>query len=216
MFILPLLVAACGNDMGYVQVPGCLEESSPVNFDEPTSLGFTPQEASEQMPLSNTVGLQWEDGTMDCLHYSLQLDPTSGRNIDSSPDEVDPDGAVATIFIECNDYVAIDGMLSIGTADGQINEEISITLVYEMDSESGESTSSFQVEVDSLNGSFQPENSDPSSEYQFYGSIVDGQLQGSLTMQTSGSDGNEVWAENSFLAEWGQVDAPQECVESNE
>ena len=83
MLIVSLLMA-CGNDMGYVEGPGCEEEEIAVAANEETSLGFTPQAAADETPLSNTVGLEWEDGTVDCLHYSLQLDPDSGRDVEST------------------------------------------------------------------------------------------------------------------------------------
>ena len=35
-------------------------------------------------------------------------------------------------------------------------------------------------------------------------------------MQTSGEDGDIAWAENAFLADWGHVDAPEECSDGNE
>ena len=207
---------ACGNDMGYVQGPSCDEEETSVAANEETLLGFTPQEAADQMPLSNTVGLEWEDGTIDCLHYSLQLDPDSGRNVDSIYVEPQGLGAVPAIDIQCTDYVAIDGTLSIGTPNGEINEEITITMVYQMDEESGEANGGFDEEVAALSGSFQPSDADSSSRYFIRGSIVHGQLNGSLTMQTTGENGEMAWAENSFLADWGHVDVPQECMEDNE
>ena len=61
--------------MGKFEGPRCEEEEFAVESSEETLLGFTPQDAADQMPLSNTVGLEWEDGTVDCLHYSLQLIP---------------------------------------------------------------------------------------------------------------------------------------------
>ena len=215
MLIVSLLMA-CGNDMGYVQGHSCDEEETAVAANEETLLGFTPQDAADQMPLSNTVGLVWEEGAIDCLHYSLQLDPDSARNVDSI--YVDPQGlgAVPAIDIQCNDFVAIDGTLSMGTPNGEINEEIPITMVYQMDEESGETNGNFYEEVTTLSGSFQPSDADSSSRYFISGSIVNGHLNGSLTMQTYGEDAEMAWAENSFLADWGHVDAPQECLEENE
>ena len=141
--LIALLLMACGNDMGFVQVPGCVEEESSVAANEETFLGFTPEEAANEMPLSNTVGLEWEDGTIDCLHYSLQLDPDSGRDVDSTYAELDSEGSVATIYIECTDFVAIDGTLSMSTPDGEINEEIAIKMVYQMDGNSGDFDGNF-------------------------------------------------------------------------
>lgn len=215
MFLVSLLMA-CGNDMGYVEGPGCEEEGIAVAANEETSLGFTPQVAADEMPLSNTVGLEWEDGTVDCLHYSLQLDPDSGRDVESTYVPPQGNGPVPSIHIECNDYVVIDGTLSVGTPDGEINEEIGITMAYRIDEESGEATGSFNQEIAGLSGSFQPSNADASSKYFISGSIASGQFLGSLIMQTSGEDGEIAWAERSFLADWGHVDAPQECLENNE
>ena len=214
--LLVSLFMACGNDMGKFEGPRCEEEEFAVESSEETLLGFTPQDAADQMPLSNTVGLEWEDGTVDCLHYSLQLDPDSGRDVESTYVPASGIGAVPAIDLECNDYVALDGTLSVSTPDGEISEEIAITMIYNIDVESGEATGSFYDELPVLSGSFQAENADASSKYFISGSIVSGQFSGSLIMQTSGEDGDIAWAENAFLADWGHVDAPQECLDDNE
>ena len=135
---------------------------------------------------------------MDCLHYSLQLDPNSGRDVESTYVPASGIGAVPAIDLECNDYVALDGTLSVSTPDGEISEEIAITMTYNIDVESGEATGSFYEELPVLSGSFQAENADSSSKYFISGSIVSGQFSGSLIMQTSGEDGDIAWAENAF------------------
>ena len=214
--LLVSLFMACGNDMGYVEGPRCEEEEFAVEAGQETLLGFTPQDAADQMPLSNTVGLEWEDGRVDCLHYSLQLDPNSARDVESTYVPPDGDGPVPMIDIQCTDYVAIDGTLTFSTPDGAISEEIAITMSYQVDEASGEAIGSVYEELPVLSGSFQAENADSSSKYFISGSIASGQFSGSLIMQTSGEDGDVAWAENAFLADWGHVDAPQECLENNE
>ena len=168
------------------------------------------------MPLSNTVGLEWENGTVDCLQYSLQLNPDSGRDVESTYVPPEGNGPVPAIDIQCTDHVAIDGTLSISTPNGEISEEIAITMTYNVDVDSGEATGSFYDELPGLSGTFQPSNADASSKYFISGSIASGQFSGSLIMQTSGEDGDMAWAENEFLADWGHVDASGECLEDNE
>ena len=215
MLIVSLFMA-CGNDMGYVEGPRCEDEEFAVEASAETLLGFTPQEAADQMPLSDTAGLEWEDGMVDCLQYSLQLDPDSGRDVESTYVPPEGDGPVPMIDIQCTDYVAIDGTLTFSTPDGAISEEVAITMSYQIDEDSGEATGSFYEELPVLSGSFQPSNADSSSKYFISGSIANGQFSGSLIMQTSGENGDVAWAENAFLADWGHVDAPGECLDGNE
>ena len=215
MLIVSLFMA-CGNDMGYVEGPRCEEEEFAVEASEETLLGFTPQDAADQIPLSNTVGLEWEDGSVDCLQYSLQLDPNSGRDVESTHVPPEGNGPVPAIDIQCTDYVAIDGTITLSTFDGAISEAIAITMSYQIDEDSGEATGSFHEELSALSGTFQPSNADSSSKFFISGSIVNGSFQGSLIMQTSGEDGNMAWAENTFLADWGHVEVAEECQEGNE
>ena len=214
--LLVSLLMACGNGMGKFEGARCEEEEFAVEANEETSFGFTPQSAADDMPLSSTVGLEWEDGTVDCLHYSLQLDPDSGRDVESTYVPASGIGASPAIDLECNDYVAINGTLSVSTPNEGISEEIAITMTYGIDIESGEVVGSFYEELPGLSGSFQPSNADSDSKYFISGSITDGQFSGSLTMQNLGGDGDIVLGTNSFLADWGHVDAPQECLENNE
>ena len=74
---------------------------------------------------------------MDCLHYSLQLDLDSGRDVESTYVPASGNGPVPAIDLECNDYVTLDGTLSVSTSDGEISEEIAITMTYNIDVESG-------------------------------------------------------------------------------
>ena len=46
------MVYGCGNDMGKFEGPRCEEEEFAVESGEETLLGFTPQDAADQMPLS--------------------------------------------------------------------------------------------------------------------------------------------------------------------
>ena len=216
LFLSILNFFACDLTAGEMAMPACEEVESPVSANEETLLGFTPQEVVDAVPLSNTVGLEWEDGSIDCLHYTLQLDAASARDVDVSYAELDSDGPIASIHIECNDYVAIDGIVSVATPDGEINEEFSMTMVYTLDSMSGEVVSGFMAKTTSLSGTYVPSDSDSSSEYHFDGQMTDGLFSGSLVMQTSGTDGDIAWAENTYIAEWGLIDPPADCLDGNE
>ena len=204
------------NDDYPSQMPSCDEVETPVGATEETAMGFTPQDAADDMPISHTVGIEWEDGSLDCLHYSLQLDPASARNVASTPAPIEGNGPVPAIDVECNDYVAIDGSLSMSTPAGEIDEEIAFTLIYVQDSISGEISSGFSVYPSSLNGSYAPSNADSSSEYQFDVNVENGIISGELSMMNTSVDGDIALAEKFILAEWGHVEPPAECAENNE
>ena len=216
IMIVLLSFLACGSDAEKSNFPSCDEVETPIGAEEQTSLGFTPQEKANEQPLSHTVGLEWEDGTVDCLHYTLQLDPETARDVASTPAPIEGSGPVPAIDPECSDYVAIDGYLSMGTPDGEIDEEISITVIYEIDSETGEVAARFTVHQSELNGSYDPSAGDETAKYIINGSIENGHLSGELIIQTTSTNGELALAENTYLAEWGQVDPPAECAEDNE
>jgi hypothetical protein len=217
MFFISLIyLFACDTKSNDSSFPSCDEVESPVSADEETLLGFTPQEVANELPISSTTGLEWEDGSTDCLHYSIQLDADTARNVDVEYAELDTNGPIATIAIECNDYVAIDGLLLMSTPDGEINEEQALTMIYTLDEGTGEIFSSFTIITNTLSGTLDLSNVDESAEFLINGGVSNGQFSGSLTMQTSGTDGEIAWAENTYLAQWGNVDAPADCQNDNE
>ena len=217
MILLTLFnLLACGTDKNQTSFPSCDEVETPVAAEEQTSLGFTPQEKANEQPLSHTVGIEWENGEVDCLHYTLQLDPDTARDVISTPAPIEGSGPVPAIDPECNDYVAIDGLLGMRTPAGEIDEENSITVIYEVDSDSGAVTASFSLQKNDLNGSYDPSAEDESAKFIINGSIENGHLSGELIIQTTSVDNEIALAMNTYLAEWGQIDPPLACAEDNE
>ena len=216
LFTSLLFLIACDTKANDGSFPSCDEVESPIASDEESLLGFTPQEVADELPISTTVGLIWENGNSECLHYSIQLDPETARNVDVEHAELDGNGPVATIYIECNDYVAIDGQLSMSTPDGEINEELPLTMIYTLDETTGEISSNFSISIDSLSGNLEVENVDDSTQFLINGAMNNGEFSGSLVMQTFGTDGDVAWAENTYLAEWGSVETPADCTNDNE
>ena len=216
LFTSLIFLFACDTKANDGSFPSCDEVESPIAADEESLLGFTPQEAANNLPISSTTGLEWEDGNSECLHYSIQLDPETARNVDVEHAELDSNGPVATIYIECNDYVAIDGQLSMSTPDGEIDEELPLTMIYTLDQSTGEILSSFTISIDALGGSLELDNVDDSSQFLINGELNNGEFSGSLVMQTSGTDGDFAWAENTYIAQWGDFEIPANCMNDNE
>jgi len=219
IFITLLNFLACGDKTTEANnFPSCDEVETAVPSDSTTSLGFTPAEVAMSMPLSSTVGLEWADGTVDCLHYSLQLDQDSARDVASTPAEFQGTGPVPTIAVECNDYVAIDGTLMMSTPGGEISQEIDITMIYQQDLGSDEVTAGFGMQSIVLEGTYDPSNGQDDVEYLISVDLNDGLFTGALYMQTTDmmEGGDLAMVMNEMFVEWGTVDAPESCMENNE
>ena len=217
MILLTLFnLLACGTDKENNSFPSCDEVETPVAAEDQTSLGFTPQEKSNEQPLSHTVGIEWEDGTVDCLHYTLQLDPDTARDVASTPAPIEGSGPVPAIDPECHDYVAIDGYLGMSTPNGEIDKELTITVIEKPNGENGEVQAYFSIQQSELNGSYNPGAGDVSAKYIINGSIENGIFNGELLLQTTSVNDGIALAMNASLAEMGLVDPPSECAEDNE
>jgi len=221
MILLTLMnLLACGTDKETntepSTFPSCDEVETPVAAEDQTSLGFTPQEKADEQPWSHTVGIEWEDGTVDCLHYTLQLDPETARDVASTPAPIEGSGAVPAIDPECHDYVVIDGSLGMSTPNGEIDEELSISVIYTPYGENGEVEANFTLQQSELNGSYNPGADDESAKYIINGSIENGIFSGELLLQTTSVNNGIALAMNNALAEIGLIDPPSECAEDNE
>ena len=215
IFISLVTTLACFFKNNTAENPLCDEERTEIASDQPSIVGFIPQETAERDSIADTIGLEWEDETLGCLEVSLVLDPNASRDVYVTEVEAETDGPLYSEglgYVECNNYLEIDGTFSFQTPGGEINEEnIAITMTYEIDSY-GYTYIGFHQQLNQLSGTFIPSNADETAEYYVDGKIVDGELKGHLVMQTYSENSTSSEIDYTYFATWGDVEAPAECA----
>ncbi len=221
MLMLTLLgLVACGEDEKEeneeneeneeIAYPYCEETETPHAADEETLFGFKMEDFIASMPISNTVGFEWLDGSFSCLTGTVSFDSTTVRSVPSTAVYPESDEPTPSIGIACDDYVAIDGTISFSTDDDQISEEHSVTFKFSEYEISEPLIARYSLEVSALSGSLDPSNGDASARFFIEGKISSAEFVGSLSMQTSGEDGEVAWAQNEEIGTWGEP-APEGC-----
>ena len=114
------------------------------------------------------------------------------------------------IAVECSNYIAVDGYYSLLSDDGALDEEVWVTFTISEESllESPESINAeFTVEVEAFNGSIEVTSEEEISSLNIQGK-VGSDFSGSVTILTTGGDGDIAWANIETLAEWTGEMAP--------
>jgi len=115
-----------GNDY----MPYCDQVPTDVALDEVTELGFAAQTLVDFAASPAPATFTWSDDTSTELSVSVTFADTA-RFVDEVAVYPEPPNgtAVPSIGVVCEDHVAIDADLVIQTADGRLDETLSLTFV---------------------------------------------------------------------------------------
>lgn len=124
------LLSGCGQDTATENGLSCNETRSTITLGESTALGFSAQDALNNLEGSYEASLTWGDGTTTTL--SLSIDDREGavELVDqevaesSSGQEMTSDAAMPM----CEDFVSIPVTVTFATADGKFNESWALVM----------------------------------------------------------------------------------------
>jgi hypothetical protein len=196
-------------------IPYCEEVSQSVSRDDATGIGIPASDFLDAMPLAEDLVLSWAEGTTDTLSWSFSPDETTLALITSEVVTPETDGPVATIAVECFDYISVAGTLNLESADGRLQESLDVTVqLYGSDatSEGPLAVLSTTIAVTDLDGTLALEDYvDPAvtdsvdlslgGELYFGSDMAD--FVGSLRARSEQTDGSTVTLESFDIAQWG-------------
>jgi len=213
---LPILTTGCGDaeDTGSGSGgsadttdedcwPYCEETASSIAPEDETSLGVSGSAVVDPLPEASSATLAWSNDAETALEWGVAVDAGSLRFV--ATEAVYPtceSGDSPAIGVDCPDYVAVEGTLSMTAADGSLDVALPVTFaIDEYSVDLGTVSFSTDVEEAELGAGFVLSEYVDSSAYDalslhLYGEVsTAGELSMSLQAQGSGSDGNVSWAE---------------------
>lgn len=196
-------------------IPYCEEVSQSVSRDDAAGIGIPASDFLDAMPLAEDLVLSWADGTTDTLSWSFSPDEGSLALITSEVVTPETDGPVATIAVECFDYISVAGTLSLESADGRLQESLDVAVqLYGSDatSEGPLAVLSEYLDIFDLEGSLSIDEYVDSSASSSVDLYLSGELYfaddmaafvGSLRARSEQTDGSTVTLESFDIAQWG-------------
>ena len=193
-------------------MPYCSDVETPLALDEVSQLGISGEDFMNNLATNYTTTVRFSDDTETCLSGSVSPDTATFRFVESTAvyPEAPPGTAVPAIAVECSNYIAVDGYYSLLSEDGVLDEEVWVTFTISEESllDSTESINAeFTVEVETFSGSIEVTSEEEISSLNIQGK-VGSDFSGSVTMLTTGGDGDIAWASIETLAEWTGEMAP--------
>ncbi|MFT4977171.1 MAG: hypothetical protein ACI8S6_003076 [Myxococcota bacterium] len=188
--------------------PYCEDVEFTITVADETALGITGGDLIDAASLSAEGSASWSGGGSSGLLMGFSLDEASLRFVESTEvyPEPEPGQDVPSIAVECPDYVAVDGILSLHTEDGQLDEAITITLAIDEHSVADLRAGFFaELDAEALGGTLVVEDYLSDRDYDavrlfLSGELAGGSFSGALDAQGSGSTGDAVFAENIPIA----------------
>ena len=201
-----LFFVGCSSEVGYCEV-----EETPVEPNQSTLVGSTPQELLSLIPSTGTYGLEWKDDSTTCLSYAIDWDIDTAKEIDETlvPSKVRGldllrVGVDPITDPVCESYVTVSGMITITSTNGELDENMRVDAYFYL----GDTGiySGFDAMTNTLNGTYEPDcgtqdcYENATVEFTFSGGISDDTVDGSFYMDKYNDDGSKG---GSVLASWG-------------
>ena len=211
---LPLLTTACAEDEpgpgdGDSQDtnddcwPYCEETSTSIAPDDETALGVAGSAVTDPLPEDAAATLSWASSGDVGLEWGVAFGVETLRFVEA--EAVYPTcegGDVPSIAVECPDYLAVEGSLTLLAEDGSLDAALPLTFsLDEFSVDSGVVSFSAAVEESDLGAAFTLADHVDTSGYDavslhLYGEVAaDGGLSMTLNAQGTGNDGNVAWAD---------------------
>jgi len=183
--------------------PHCEETPTSIAPEDETSLGVAGSAVVDPLPGASSATLAWSNDAEAALEWGVAVDAGSLRFV--ATEAVYPtceSGDSPAIGVDCPDYVAVEGTLSMTAADGSLDASLPVTFaIDEYSVELGSVSFATDIEAADLGAGFVLSEYVDTSAYDalslhLYGEVSSaGELSMSLQAQGSGSDGNVSWAE---------------------
>jgi len=220
IFSLFLSLLACdksqsnNTDENESYMPYCAETETALERDEMSPIGVSMDMVLDQLAMNYSKNLVWADGEESCLSGAVSPDESTIRFVESTEvyPEAPPDAMVPAIAVDCPDYIAMDGLVSIMTHDGLLDEELQVTFtVSEEDvlDTADMVNAKYSIDIDAFNGTYAPSADDEISSITISGE-VGGVFSGSISMVTTNeSDSGIVMANIVDIASWSEAADPE-------
>lgn len=211
-----LLLLACRHE---TFVPHCESASTDLAWDEDSALGFSAADA---------LGTLRETWSADATTLESAQTPLlaavaahgQARFVDLAPAEAPENASIASIYVICDDYLAVGVDLELGTGDGQLDETLALDLrvpdplgelPVEVDEETGVPTTadlSLELSTGALQG--EVDLSGYSMDGYYAASIyvggqvhADGGTDGTVNLLREGEDADSAYQVSDELVAWG-------------
>jgi len=162
------LLSACSSETKDEQgneafAPQCEETRRTVGLDDETPFGITPREAFERAKGDYTAELTWKGGAKTGLTLAFTTEVTEVVFVDREPKY--GSGERPAIALECNDDLETSVDITFATEDGAFDETFrGVRLRWEKGPDGAVLRGYHPIELESLAGSYEPNELDP-SEY---------------------------------------------------
>ncbi len=212
---LPLLAIACVDDDDVGQDedddtssndedcwPYCDETSSSIAPTDETALGVAGSAVTDPLPSSAESDIVWATDAEGALAWGVAVGTETLRFVEAEAVYPTCDGGTPAIGVDCPDYIAVDGSLSLVSSDGML--DASLPLTFSLDeysvSEGAVSFSAAVEEADLGSGFSLADHVDIGAydevSMRLNGSIsASGELNATLSAQGTAEDGNVAWAD---------------------
>jgi len=192
-----------GNMGGEEASASCVDTEVAIGADEATPAGATGTAMMAAIPASQAGSVTWNEGGESAGNVAFVVDVGSLKFVDSEPAPSEG-GAEPAIEAWCEDSLQVDAVLSFDSGDGALVETIPVRLV-RYESATGEEIGFFaELDPTALNGSLDATAyaAEGYEELRMFvdGSIVGGMVSLTVSVQSSGSDGEVAWAANGEIA----------------
>jgi hypothetical protein len=211
---LPLLATACIDDEDKSEDdtgtnttdedcwPYCDETSTSIAPTDDTALGVPGSAVIDPLPESATGTIVWAADAESELAWGVAVGTETLRFVEAEAVYPSCEGDVPSIGVECPDYIAVEGTLTLTSADGMLDAALPLTFSLDEYSVSeGALSFSAQLEEADLGSGFVLADHVDTSAYDevslsVYGTVSSaGALALTLQAQGTGDDGTVAWAE---------------------
>jgi hypothetical protein len=212
---LPVFAIACGEDGDAGKDedddtsandedcwPYCDEISSSIAPTDDTALGVAGSAVTDPLPSSAESDIIWATDAEGALTWGVTVGTETLRYVEAEAVYPTCEGDVPAIGVDCPDYIAVEGSLSLVSSDGML--DASLPLTFSLDEYAvGEGAVSFSAAVEEadLGSGFSLADHVDIGAYdevsmRLSGSIsASGELNATLSAQGTADDGNVAWAD---------------------
>ena len=146
-------LSGCSQDTPSENGLSCQETRSAITLGESTALGFSAQDALNNLEASYEANLTWADGTTTAV--TISIDDRAGDiefvDLELAESSSGQEEAPAEVMPMCEDFVSIPVTVTFATADGKFNESWALSMQV---TQANQATFYHEVLPDALTGSY--------------------------------------------------------------
>jgi hypothetical protein len=201
--LLVALAIGCGGQVGEETIMCAAVNEQSLSLDETTPLGFTAQDVLDVVGGEHAEPLLWADDVQTTVTLGVNYAGGSLRFLER--DWID-DSGIEIARSGCEDIIEIETGVALTTDDGELAESWTLRV----EAETADQIV-FYEPLEQLAGTLDIERFAPDKPYDFARAFLDmtvtaAGLDGSISGQIEGSDGEVAWAENYTIATIGTSD----------